>query len=402
MKARLRPLLLLACASPAAAGDWWDQPPIRYSTTTAATPPPEKFQSGDALGRVREMLARLGIPESSQTLVFSKTSLQKELIGPRTPRAMWFSENAYVAWVPGGNMETITHDPAIGPVFHTVELREKQVFIRETDACFSCHGGSRTKDVPGPFVRSVFPDDLGRPIGAHGSHEVDAATPVPLRWGGFYVTGSSSLPHFGNLTFLPEAKPVPQSAGPGPKDVTGEIGASSYPHAKSDIVALLVIEHQCGVYNLLTAASYRHQRTRWTSTVFGTSSDAAQRGAEHDARAIVDALLFRDAAPLGDGVEGSEAFQRDFRKRFPESTSGKSLADFHLGSRLFRHRCSYMVYSAPFSTLPPPVSRAVVQRLRAILEHGADAETYSYLGEKERSAISSILTETLPAYTAGG
>src|ERR1051325_6716907 len=49
-------------------------------------------------GYLPALLKQLNVPVSSQTLVFSKTSFQREVISPRTPRAVYFNENAYVGW----------------------------------------------------------------------------------------------------------------------------------------------------------------------------------------------------------------------------------------------------------------------------------------------------------------
>lgn len=43
----------------------------------------------------------LGVDPSSQTLVFSKTSLQREHIHPANPRAIFFSDDIYLGYIPG-------------------------------------------------------------------------------------------------------------------------------------------------------------------------------------------------------------------------------------------------------------------------------------------------------------
>ncbi|MEM6365135.1 MAG: hypothetical protein AAF745_11950, partial [Planctomycetota bacterium] len=72
-------------------------------------------------GYLRSLLEALEIPESSQTLVFSKTSLQVEYISRRNPRAIYFNDDTYVGWVHGSNLAEIsTTDPKLGAVFYTV------------------------------------------------------------------------------------------------------------------------------------------------------------------------------------------------------------------------------------------------------------------------------------------
>ena len=97
-------LATLAAAS-AAAQDI-ERDPIRYS---AATPRnvvaqlQERLAKGTAKldfepkqGYLRSLLRELDVPESSQVLVFSKTSLQRERISPRTPRAIYFNDDVMV------------------------------------------------------------------------------------------------------------------------------------------------------------------------------------------------------------------------------------------------------------------------------------------------------------------
>src|SRR5215470_17571988 len=70
-------------------------------------------------GYLVSLLKALKIPVSSQTLVFSKTSLQSEHISPKTPRAIYFNDDVYVAWVQGaGLIEIMSVDPVKGSVFY--------------------------------------------------------------------------------------------------------------------------------------------------------------------------------------------------------------------------------------------------------------------------------------------
>jgi hypothetical protein len=50
-------------------------------------------------GYLLSVLQQLGVPLSSQTLVFSKTSAQQRLIGPATPQALYFNDSVYVGSV---------------------------------------------------------------------------------------------------------------------------------------------------------------------------------------------------------------------------------------------------------------------------------------------------------------
>src|SRR5688572_15539653 len=53
-------------------------------------------------GYLPAFLRAMKIPESTQTLVFSRTSFQINHISRRTPRALYFNDDVYVGWVQGG------------------------------------------------------------------------------------------------------------------------------------------------------------------------------------------------------------------------------------------------------------------------------------------------------------
>ena len=55
-------------------------------------------------------------------LVFSKTSLQRDRISPRTPRAVYFNDDLYVGFCRLGEvLEVAVADPQLGTVFYTLD-----------------------------------------------------------------------------------------------------------------------------------------------------------------------------------------------------------------------------------------------------------------------------------------
>lgn len=402
-------LLLLALVQSALAeADYWDLPPLRYSDTKAGDSLAKlaadlesgarRIEGSTPMERLKFVLHELKVPEESQILVFSKTSHQNPLIHPKNPRALFFSENAYVGYVPGGLIEAVVHDAELGPVFYTLEATAKTGLKIERDLsnCMSCHGTTRTEGVPGLQVRSVFPNVDGHPLLAMGTSHVNHDTPVQDRWGGYYVTGRSSLPHLGNRTYEEggDDKPQPSDLA----DVSGLIDASKYPKATSDIVSLMVLEHQCRMNNLLTAASMQYRRAHFLSRALDPQGDpdagSAGRVADGSAEKIAECLFFKDEADPGEGIEGGEAFQKMFEARYPRTKAGESLADFQLYDRIFKNRCSYMVYSQAFRDLPPRVKSAVIAKMKSVL--AGEDPAFDWLKESERKRISAILTETLP------
>jgi hypothetical protein len=181
--------------------------------------------------------------------------------------------------------------------------------------------------------------------------------------------------------------------------VSGKIDASKYPCATSDVVALMVLEHQCQAHNLLTAAKMNYERARFLSQSIDPGGDpdqgSAGRVADQAAQRIVDWFLFTGEADMGaDGVSGSEIFQQQFAAAIPRARHGDSLADFQLNSRLFKNRCSYMIYSEAFSTLPDTVKKRVITRLKNVLDSVDGADAYAHIKLSERRRIAEILRDT--------
>ena len=76
------------------------------------------YQRKNRSGYLPAVLDALKIPVSSQTLVFSKTSLQVKHIDPQSPRALYFNDDLYVGFVQGGPvLEVSASDPKLGTVF---------------------------------------------------------------------------------------------------------------------------------------------------------------------------------------------------------------------------------------------------------------------------------------------
>ena len=100
-------ILVLSQWSQAWAGNINDEP-ISYAKTkdeNSIARLQENLRSGDIslehdekFGYLPALLKALKISTSSQTLVFSKTSLQLSRIGPRTPRAIYFNDDVFVGY----------------------------------------------------------------------------------------------------------------------------------------------------------------------------------------------------------------------------------------------------------------------------------------------------------------
>ena len=404
------------------AEDEYENAPIRYSDTTPndATQRLEsliaagkvKIDRTDAWTVLRDVMKQFDIPQESQVMVFSKTSKQNDRISPQTPRVVYFGDNAYVGYCLGGSIEVATIDPKLGPIFYLLDPYEepaKPLHFQRDNSCLSCHGGPFTPKVPGVIVRSVYPGPEGHPIMSQGSTVVDTTTPFGDRWGGWYVTGKhGSVLHRGNVTATEkndQSITIDFKAGANVTNLAKFFDVTPYQRKQSDIVALMVLEHQTSVQNILTKANQAslramHMQTSLQhelgETVMREPTGTARRIIDHSAEDVVEALLFKDEAALPEGgIEGDPAFQTAFTQRAPQSSDGRSLKDFQLLHRLFKYRCSYMVYSLTFQHLTAPLKQTVFTRLKTVLEGQDTTGHFAHLGEMERGHILRILAETL-------
>ena len=369
------------------------------------TSDPKKF--------VASVLRELGIPVSSQTLVFSKTSLQNALISPHTPRSLFYNEECYVGWAQGGLMELIGLDPEKGAQFYSLRVPYDSPGSRPelsaTETCFSCHESSRTDNVRGMLVRSVYVDSSGQPQFQEGSFLSSHESPLSERWGGWYVTGKHGKErHMGNVVAQMSGDHLilDREAGANVLSLERFFSTADYLAATSDIVALMVLEHQCTMHNRLIDAGKSTReallRQHDLQKAFGEPitdepSGSALSVINSQVDKVLKCLLFAGEYTLQDkGVESSAAFQDAFRQNRKETKDGRSLKDFQLLTRLFKYRCSYMIYSKSFEALPLALKKVLYQRLFNILTSRDASRDFAYLGALERTHILEILRETKP------
>jgi hypothetical protein len=366
---------------------------------------------------VRELLRELGVPVESQVLVFSKTSLQRQRISPEHPRSIFFTDNCYVGWVPSGLVEIATIDPVLGPVFYSfspeaARTSASRFLERDTD-CLRCHGGTFVRGIPGLFVRSLFANEEGEPILRYGSEVVDFRTPFTNRWGGWYVTGKHGTAlHRGNLlaTERNDRLTADFRSGANVTNLSRFFDASEYQSGRSDIVALMVLEHQTAMQNTLTRASLdsrrmlAYQKTLQQELKEPVAEepvyDSVKSVLDSSAREVVDDLLFRGEAELPDGLEGWRAFQNAFQANARRASDGSSLKDFSLMGHIFKNRCSYLIYSDSLLQLPRQLKSRIYERLAKALQADAPDPRYAYLDAAERARITTILRETHPEFPA--
>ncbi len=374
-------------------------------------------------GFLRAVLRELDISPASQTLVFSKTSLQSGFISPRTPRAVYFNDTTYVAWIPNAPLlEISSTDPRWGGTFYSIVQNEpdktnkndRPRLSRQTFDCISCHKSPLTENVPGPTVRSVYALADGRPELSGGSFVTGDRSPISERWGGWYVTGTHGRQrHMGNVFARKGGSgsaELDREAGANVTDLRDRFDTRPYLTPHSDLVALMVLEHQTTVHNRITKAGYLTRDALRDEQLVNRSENkpegerrAATTGRLQAANEpLVQALLFSFAPPLTDPISGTSTFAREFSERKgPRDPQNRSLRDLDLKTRLLRYPCSYLIYSEAFDALPLAAREYVYRRIREIVSGKDTSEAFAHLSAEDRRAIDEILRATKPGYAAG-
>jgi hypothetical protein len=400
----MRIVVLLIAAGVVALGDLagvftgaLDHPAIEYSKRPAHDPVAalnRKLDDGKTLefesahGYLNAVLDALAIPVESQIAVFAKTSFQQHLINPANARAIYFNDQVAVGWVRGGPfLEIASEDAEQGTIFYTLNQlgsqlgnEESSPRLKRRDDCLTCHESYDTMGVPGMLLRSVYPANNGFVIRELGSYNIDHRVAFAHRWGGFFVTGKTdALGHLGNAAFKGENEAE-----------SVEASLKGYLSPGSDIVALMVFDHQMHLINLLTRVGWEtrfalHEKIMTPEKLAGLAAE------------IVDSMLFTDEARISSPVRGTSGFAEKFASQGPFDSKGRSLRQFNLDRRMMRYPCSYMIYSPAFNGLPAAVKDAIYRRMWRVLA----GEIASRLSDGDRRAIVEILRETkkdLPPY----
>jgi hypothetical protein len=402
---------------------WPDHPAIEYTMRPTSDPVSElnrKIQEGEvhlkfegSQGYLRSLLKELDVPIESQMMVFSKTSVQAIRIEPRNPRALFFNDSVTIGWVPGGFVEMAVQDPRQGIIFYTLDQHsaDKPVFMRR-NGCLACHVSYATLGIPGMLVRSVHTAEDGKPVPGLGEYVSDHRSALVERWGGWYVTGKDiAIQHMGNTIFPnpDRSKSTAARNAIGLESLRTRLDTDTYLSPYSDIVALMVFEHQMHMMNLLTRIGWEvryssYRQTLRDSTAKATSDTQSEPDVpklSESVEELVDYLLFIDEAPLPSRIEGTSGFAERFAAEGPNDRHGRSLRQFDLRRRLMRYPCSYMIYSRAFDELPEEARGAIYARMWRILSGQEQGNKYARLSLSDRRAIVEILRETkkgLPPY----
>jgi hypothetical protein len=368
-----------------------NHPAIKYltaDTDTVVDRANKKLQDGSAklvydpkTGYLKSVLELLNVPIESQVMVYTQTSLQAKHITMDNPRAIYFNDQVAVGYVRGAPLiEVVAQDAKMGSVFYVVHEEPASLpnFGREASQCLRCHLSWDTLGVPGMSVLTTFPRKNENDY-ANGGF-VDHYKPIEERWGGWYVTGKQ-VPkrHMGNYPlFISKPMPAPP---PARASLEGLFNLDGYLTPYSDIVALMVLEHQAHFANLVTRANYE--------TRLGEEPRIAEA-----AEALADYVLFIDEAKIPSPIEGSSGFTAAFVARGPKDAKGRSLRELDLKTRLMRYPLSYMIYSPAFRGMEAAPKKLVMDRINKVLSGEITGDKYAAFTPEIRTAIREILRET--------
>jgi hypothetical protein len=382
----------------AAPHDYWKRPlkdPFTKFMAEVESGKVKLDESGE-LPFLASLLKAVNIPASSQMLVFSNTSLQLRLISRNNPRALYFNEDLYVGYIPGGRIEIVSIDPEAGGIFYIFDIPRGGGPIRaeRSDRCMNCHAKEETFNIPGLFIKSVVPIPTGGNLQAFRQNESGHAIPFAQRFGGWYVTGKHGIAeHWGNAL----GRNSPEGLQKLPLDPLKTFDTGKYLVPGSDILPQLLHEHQAGFVNRVLEATYKTRDVLHSDG--GKISPANSAALDEKAKALVRYILFADEVPLP-GVEGDATFREDFLKA-GVAAGGVSLREFDLKTRLFKYRCSYMIHSAIFAGMPREMKLRVYRGLALALNETQPSKDYAYLPLAERRAIRGVLRATMKDAPAG-
>jgi hypothetical protein len=339
------------------------------------------------------LLEALNIPISSQIMVFSASSLQSEIINPRNPRALYFNEDTYLGWVPGGMVEIIAADPEMGPMFYVFDrLRPGGPVpnVTRSTKCMNCHAGNATKRVPGLIAESLLVSRAGSSLETFRRDVQGHQIPLEDRFGGWHLTGQHNLTqNHANVMGIPnngKNQVVPVEPGQ-----YSDLSLHLLP--TSDILPNLMNEHQMGFENRLVYAIYTVRQLK--SESHGLLGAAAKAEIEERAQEIARYILFADEAKFpAKGIIGDPAYVKDFLRDRKQSKTGLSLKDLDLKTHIFKYRCSYMLYTDTWKHAPKELKERVYYHMALYLRETPDAQ-HAHLAPAERMAIRGILKETM-------
>ena len=350
-------------------------------------------------GYLDSVLQELNISSTSQILVFSKTSLQQPLISPETPRALYFNDEVYVGWVQGsGILEVASMDPDLGPVFFTLEQKETEtpVFNREYELCLRCHDSLSLSGggTPRFIMSSNYTGILGQLVSHEGSVMTTSRTPIRSRWGGWFVSGlHGEQKHLGNVIIESAADLSDERlATSGNLFSIAEVSnLAPYISPFSDIVALMVIEHQIEVQNEIARVNFQSRTLLADDEINDIELNDELLSISEG---LIDSLFMTGQPEFLARINGTSGFSENFMSRGKKDSQGRSLRELDLSKSLFKYPFSYLIYSDAYASLPKKVREIIGQRIKEVLSPEYSGDFYPHISPSSKIIIAEILDDT--------
>ncbi|MEM7392394.1 MAG: hypothetical protein AAF492_08590, partial [Verrucomicrobiota bacterium] len=225
--------------------------------------------------------------------------------------------------------------------------------------------------------------------------------------GGWYVTGThGEHRHMGNVIAREtdfDAE-LDRSRGANVTNLNELLDVSPYLTPHSDVVALMVIEHQTEMHNLVTRANFdtrkalHHQQVmdRILKRPAGTLSELTQRIIKSSGTRLLNYMLFVDEAPINHPIAGTSGFTETFEQQGRRDGKGRALRELDLKERMFKYPLSYLIYSEAFDALPDPMKDFLYRRLHDVLSTKDTSPDFAHLSRRDCRTIFEILLETKP------
>jgi len=347
-------------------------------------------------GYLPSVLKNLGLNTDSQVLVFSKTSFQSPMISPAKPRALFFNDEVAVGSVQGGEvLELVSLDPKQGTQFYSLPVRKSDhpSFLRRTMECLNCHLSPGTLNIAGLLIASSYTAPDGNPAFRGAQDIIDHRSPIEDRWGGWYVTGDagSTLTRANTVFHDPRNPTLIDQRDSNLASLGSKFDTSLYLAPTSDMVALMTLEHQTRMTDLIT-------RLGWETRIAIADGKTTEFSGRFTflVEEVAAYMLFVDEARVRNPISGVSSFTKTFAEHGLRDKQGRSLRHFDLKTRMFRYPLSYMIYSSAFDSLPDVARDAVHRRLYEILSGKETGTRYGRLSAADRRAILEILKDTKP------
>ena len=194
--------------------------------------------------------------------MFSGTSNQAALINPRNPRALYFNDSVAVGWVRGSDtLEVAAVDPTQGVILYSLAQKQaERPAFRRDDAYLS----DVSPDVGHARCARTGRDERlhhpGRPILVHIGIFRRSSQLVHRALGRLvHHRPTGAISHLGNDIDLARKNRRPTAAHK-LDSLTGLFDSRGFISPHSDVVALMTLEHQATMTDLIT-------RTGWEARV---------------------------------------------------------------------------------------------------------------------------------------